>query len=170
MISPAVLFVRSRTHYADLGCDCYDVKRNALSFKGGVPVIAHPPCRSWSRLSHFAKPVAGERELAIWAIDQVRRNGGVLEHPLDSRLWKEAGCLSFGVRDLAGGVLVPVMQSWFGHRAPKRTGLYIVGPVPDLPYDDNLAVGRIENMGVAERERTPLPFAQFLVDLARACA
>lgn len=169
-MNPAALFVRKDTHYSALGCDCYDVERDALTWQGGVPCIAHPPCRSWSRLSHFAKPLPGERELALWAMDKVRRFGGVLEHPLDSRLWRETGCLSYGVRDLHGGVLVPALQSWWGHRAPKRTGFYICGPVPELPYSDELAVGRIENMNVAERERTPLQLATWLVQTAKACA
>lgn len=169
-MSPAALFVRKDTHYAALGCDCFDFERDAKTWQGGTPCIAHPPCRSWSRLSHLAKPLPGERELAIWAMAMVRQFGGVLEHPLDSRLWAHSSCRSYGVRDNHGGVLVPVLQSWWGHRAPKRTGLYIVGPVPELPFSDDLASGRIENMNVAERERTPFELARWLVDVAKACA
>lgn len=91
---------------------------------------------------------------------------------ITSRLWKESFCLSFGVRDDFGGVLLPLNQSWFGHLAPKPTALYIVGcAVPDLAqhYSDELAVGRIENMSTAQRETTPLPFARFLVDLVNTC-
>lgn len=166
----AALFVRKDTHYAALGCDCYDADRNALSWQGGAPGVFHPPCRSWSRLSHMAKPAPGERELAIWAMAMARQHGGVVEHPLDSRLWAASGCGSFGVRDRFGGVLLPVYQSWWGHRAPKRTGFYVVGPVPDLPYSDQLPAGRIENMNVAERERTPFDLARWLVQVAGACA
>lgn len=166
----AALFVRADTPYRALGCDCYDFERDALTWQGGCPAVAHPPCRSWSRLSHFAKPRPGERELALWAVEQVRQFGGVVEHPLDSRLWAAAGCSSYGVRDQRGGVLVPVMQSWWGHRAPKRTGLYIVGPVPQIPYVEGMPAGRIENMGRPERERTPRDLASWLVDVARACA
>lgn len=166
----AALFVRKVNHYAALGCDCYDFDRNALTWSGGAPGIFHPPCRSWGQLSHMAKPRPGERELALWAMAQVRRWGGVLEHPYASRLWRESGCSRFGIRDSHGGVLVPVMQSWFGHRAPKKTALYIVGPVPDLTWcQDKPTVTTVERMGRPERERTPKAFAAWLVDLARAC-
>ncbi|WP_287802846.1 hypothetical protein, partial [Diaphorobacter sp.] len=156
----AALFVRKVNHYAALGCDCYDFDRNALTWPGGAPGIFHPPCRSWGQLSHMAKPRPGERELALWAMAQVRRWGGVLEHPYASRLWRESGCSRFGIRDSHGGVLVPVMQSWFGHRAPKKTALYIVGPVPDLTWcQDKPTVTTVERMGRPERERTPKAFA-----------
>ncbi|EJE52909.1 hypothetical protein PMI14_02388 [Acidovorax sp. CF316] len=166
----AALFVRKRNHYAALGVDCYDFDRDALTWQGGCPGIFHPPCRSWSQLSHMAKPRPGEKELAIWAMQKVREFGGVVEHPYNSRLWAHSGCLGFGLRDQYGGVLVPVMQSWFGHRAPKRTSLYIVGPVPEIPYvADAPTVTTVERMGRAERERTPEQFASWLVELAERC-
>ena len=168
----AALFVRANSHYKALGLDCYDFERDALTWPGGSPGIFHPPCRSWGRYHHVAKPRAGEKDLARWAMTNVRRFGGVVEHPITSRLWKESFCLSFGVRDDFGGVLLPLNQSWFGHLAPKPTALYIVGcAVPDLAqhYSEELAVGRIENMSTAQRETTPLPFARFLVDLVNTC-
>lgn len=167
----AALFVRKTNHYADLGVDCYDAERNALTWQGGCPGVFHPPCRSWGKLSHFAKPRDGERELAIWAMKMVREHGGVLEHPKTSRLWAESGCLSPGIRDAHGGVIVPVLQSWWGHRAPKETYLYVVGPVPEVPYlADAPTSTTIERMGRAERERTPAALASWLVDVAKACA
>lgn len=166
----AALFVRADNHYANLGVDCYDAKRDALTWPGGSPGIFHPPCRAWGQLSHFAKPRADERELSLWAMQQVRRWGGVLEHPFASRLWAASGCGGFGIRDQFGGVLVPVLQRWWGHRADKKTCLYIVGPVPDLTWcEDAPSVTTVERMGRAERERTPQAFAAWLVDLARAC-
>lgn len=166
----AALFVRKDNHYAALGCDCYDADRDALTWQGGAPGIYHPPCRSWGQLSHFAKPREGERELAIWAMRKVRQFGGVLEHPIGSALWKEAGCLGYGMRDQHGGVLIPVLQSWWGHRAPKKTGLYIVGPIPELPYAEApKTFVPVEDMGKAERERTTPSFAAWLVDVARSC-
>lgn len=165
----AALFVRKVNHYAQLGADCYDEKRDARTWQGGVPAVFHPPCRAWGQLSHFAKPRPGEAELSIWAMAMVRRFGGVLEHPYCSRLWAASGCRSFGVRDASGGVLIPVMQSWWGHRAPKKSCLYVVGPVPVLPYDELAAKTTVERMGRPERERTPPAFAKFLFDLAGAC-
>ena len=167
----AALFVRKTTHYAELGCDCYDAERNALTWSGGCPGIFHPPCRSWANLAHFAKPREGERELALWAMAKVREFGGVLEHPFNSKLWREAGCLSPGVRDQHGGILVPVLQSWWGHRAAKKSCIYVVGPLPEIPYlADAPTATTVERMGRAERERTPPALASWLVEVARACA
>jgi hypothetical protein len=116
----------------------------------------------------MAKPVEGERELAIWAMHHVRGFGGVLEHPITSKLWQEADCLGWGIRDQWGGVLVPIAQSAFGHRAPKHTGLYMVGiNIPEVPPPGE-ASGLVEFMGRPERERTPLALAKWLVDLVGA--
>jgi len=169
----AALFVRKKNHYSGLGCDCFDFDRDALTWRGGQPGVFHPPCRSWSQLSHMAKPRPGERELALWSIEKVREFGGVVEHPYNSRLWATVGCLSFGVRDQFGGVLFPVYQSWFGHLAPKKTSLYLVGaPVPELAHFIAAAVPpvrTVESLCRASRERTPPAFARFLFDLAESC-
>lgn len=88
----AVLFARADSTYKTLpGTDVWDIERDAKLWPGGAPVVAHPPCRAWGRLRQFAKPRKGERQLAIWSVRQVRRFGGVLEHPVGSLLWKKAG-------------------------------------------------------------------------------
>lgn len=167
----AALFVRRDSHYKAMAdVDCYDEDRDALTWPGGCPGIFHPPCRTWGNLSQFVKsaPVY-ERGLALWSMAMVRRYGGVLEHPITSKLWREAGCLSPGFRDRHGGVFVTVNQADFGHRAQKATGLYIVGaPVPQLPFDLAGCSATVEGMGKAERERTPEPFAALLVHIARS--
>jgi hypothetical protein len=120
----AVLFARSDSIYRTLpGCDVWDAERDALRWPGGAPVVAHPPCRAWGSLRHFAKPEPGERELAVWAVDRVREWGGVLEHPQASRLWPELGlpCPRKRERDSWGGWTLPIWQSWWGHRADKAT-------------------------------------------------
>lgn len=169
----AVLFARPGSIYFELAADVYDRSRDARTYAGHLPVVAHPPCRAWGRLSHMAKPRHDERDLALWAVQQVRRCGGVLEHPAASRLWPEAGLPAPGLRDSLGGFTLPVLQSWWGHRAPKRTLLYICGirpgDVPPIPFELGEPAGRIELMGRAERERTPAPFASWLLDLASMC-
>lgn len=131
----AVLFARSDSIYKTIpGLDVYDMDRDARSYSGGLPVIAHPPCRAWGRLRKFAKPRSDEKDLAFFAVDQVRKNGGVLEHPESSSLWAAADLprpASNRIEiDAYGGWTLAIAQFWFGHRAMKRTWLYIVGVPP----------------------------------------
>lgn len=193
-LSIAVLFARRDSLYKSLpGCDVYDEDRNALTWPGGSPLIAHPPCRAWGALSHFAKPVPGEKELALWAVDQVRQWGGALEHPVASRLWPAKELPAPGRVDRFGGWTLAVDQDWWGHRAQKRTKLYIVGvdprDVPVMPFkieEPSHVVAQARSLpggsrkvkgaqgwrpevSKAERERTPPDFARWLVDLVRRC-
>jgi hypothetical protein len=184
----AVLFARSDSVYKSLPeCDVYDIDRDARSWAGGCPVVAHPPCRAWGRLRHFAKPRPDEKDLAFFAIDVVRKFGGVLEHPHASTLWPTANLPPPGKVDSFGGWTLPIVQKWWGHRAEKKTLLYIVGcdpcEIPDLPYvmgeashtvttskrrDANGKRAR-PGMHTKEREHTPEQLAKWLVELAKRC-
>lgn len=166
----AALFTCRSGPYASLGCDVFDLARDARTFRLDRPVVAHPPCRAWGRLRHFSKPREDERDLALWAIWVVRVCGGVVEHPAASRLWQFVG-LRAGVRDQFGGLLTFVHQDGYGHRAPKPTGLYCVGCRVELPPALYVpGSGRVERMGRQERERTPVPFARALVAAALEAA
>lgn len=58
------------------------------TFQGGMPIVGHPPCRSWSAFCrHQAKPLLGEKELAPFVVEHLRKCGGVMEHPAHSTLW-----------------------------------------------------------------------------------
>lgn len=104
-------------------------------------------------------------------MEKVRIFGGILEHPYNSKLWSASHCTNWGTRDEFGGILLPVYQNWWGHRALKKTGLYIVGPVPKLPYEKTLnPTCEIELMGVKEREKTPENMAIFLAEHVKNCA
>lgn len=182
----AVLFARRDSVYKTLpGCDVYDKERDALTWRGGSPVVAHPPCRLWGRLRHFAKSPDEEveRAAALWAVSQVRKWGGVLEHPQGSTLWPAAGLPEPGARDEFGGFTIAVSQWWWGHKADKLTWLYICGTspgsTPQMPY----RIGEPEyvvqsrkrqdyrpHISKAEREHTPLELAKWLVELARIAA
>lgn len=176
----AVLFAREDSIYKTLTrCDVWDIERDARKWPGGAPVVAHPPCRAWGQLKHFAKPRNGEKELALWAVEQVRRFGGVLEHPFKSSLWPAAGLPEPGKRDAFGGWTLPINQHWFGHRAEKKTLLYLVGIEParvpeiQLRLDEPTHVintskraGRKPEVTKAEREHTPQMLAEWLVELA----
>jgi hypothetical protein len=127
----AVLFACKNSNYNALSaCDVWDISRDARNYCGDLPVIAHPPCRAWAGLRHMAKPRHDEKELALFAVDQVRRCGGVLEHPSRSQLWSAAGLPPPGVIDSFGGFTFPIFQHDFGHRAQKSTLLYICGIPP----------------------------------------
>jgi hypothetical protein len=183
----AALFVRADSIYKTMpGVDCYDIDRDARTWPGGCPVVAHPPCRAWGSLRQFAKPRKGERLLATWSVRQGRRWGGVLEHPKASRLWPRAKLPKPGQRDAHGGWTLPIHQNWFGHRATKATLLYIVGieprDIPRMPMvlgngthvikrdtRPNRRVRQEKHCTKAEREHTPPAFASWLVDLARRC-
>ena len=78
----AILFARADSCYKALsGCDVYDMERDARTYDGPRPVVAHPPCRAWGRLKHMANPRPDERNLARvrgGAIAVHRRNVGVV--------------------------------------------------------------------------------------------
>ena len=152
----AALFTCRSSPYRALGLDCYDLARDALSYTGAGRVIAHPPCRSWGRYSHVAKARPGEYDLALWALDLVRRNGGVLEHPRSSKLWRHVQ---------PGETTLVIRQCDFGHRAEKETRLFYakMPPLPALPDPYSGPLVPVELMGRQERERTPLLLAQWLV-------
>jgi len=185
-VTVAVLFARRDSVYKALpGCDVFDRDRNALNWNGGCPVVAHPPCRAWGQLRHFANPRPGERRLTVWALAQVRKHGGVLEHPIQSLIFKRADMPAIGERDSFGGWLFPVTQHWFGHKAEKKTLIYVCGAdpatVPAYPlvlgsatHTIGLYSGRDRTRSrpdcpKADREHTPLAFAQWLVELASTC-
>ena len=169
----SVLFARRDSIYKSLsGCDVWDADRDARRFVGSGPVIAHPPCRGWGRMKGFAKPEPGELELGRFAVDVVRRNGGVLEHPAGSTLWraKDMPRPTMG-KDEFGGYTIHVNQSDFGHRAQKATWLYIVGcevaDLPRAPVELGIPDRLVEQLGRAAREHTPERLAKWLVEVAR---
>jgi len=190
-----VLFVRSDSIYKTLpGVECYDEARDARTWPGGCPVVAHPPCRGWGQLAHMSNATDAERALAVWSVGQVRRWGGVLEHPATSLLWAACDLPRPGAgRDAAGGFSLAVEQHWWGHLARKRTLLYVCGcepsDVPAMPLtlteppcilgtsgrrrDGTRKVGRPNlprGNKDAAREATPPAFAAWLVELARKCS
>jgi hypothetical protein len=168
----AALFVCPTSPYWDLpGVECYDEQRDARTYLGGVPVIAHPPCRGWGQLRSMSKHLPAELELARFSVSVVRTWGGVLEHPARSTLWADQA-LPLPGRSDGYGYTMAIEQGDFGHRAPKATWLYVCGAGnyrPALPIVLGDRVCRVEWMGRAERERTPLPLARWLVDLASRC-
>jgi hypothetical protein len=184
----AVLFARADSIYKTMeGVDVYDMARDARTFQGGAPIVGHPPCRAWGALSHMkrVKPRQDEKALAPWCVAQIRQDGGVLEHPKGSKLWRYLGlpepdCLP----DEYGGFTLLIDQYDWGHLAHKATRLYIcglsMGDVPPMPPPNTAPTqwsiaGASPNGGVkgthritdAQREHTPPALAEWLVELAR---
>ena len=158
------LCVSPNSVYKQLGVECYDYKRNARTFIGKNPVIAHPPCRGYSaHMAHFAKPAPGEKDLALFCTEQIARNGGVLEHPAHSRF----------VRLFEGNPqwkICKLNQSWFGYPTKKKTWLLMPAhySVPEFPfvlesYGKDKQI--FEHMSAKRRSHTTVQFATWLITL-----
>jgi hypothetical protein len=130
----SILFARQDSVYKAMGLDVWDIDRDARKWPGGNPSICHPPCRAWGQLSHMANPREDEKELAIFSVNMIRQFGGVLEHPRASKLWKEMKLPKGQQVDKWGGYTLCIDQHAFGHKARKRSLLYVVGvPRRELP-------------------------------------
>jgi hypothetical protein len=190
------LFVASDSIYKALDCDCYDAERNALTYAGNAPVVAHPPCQLWGKMAKVNHVRWGgvhnrpgnDGGCFRFALDAVNRCGGVLEHPAETYAWKAHGLPyppGFGWTRWKQGWVCEVWQSAYGHRAQKRTWLYYCGVNPpealrwDRPkgthqvgHEDR---GRRVNtnkptLGKREANATPPEFARALISLAGRAA
>lgn len=179
MRTVAALYIDPRGPYPKMpGVDCWDESRDARRYSGPAPVVAHPPCGPWSRLRYFCKHQP--RDCAIIAVEQVRRWGGVLEHPECSLLWRDQQLpVPGGFPDQYGGWSIEVDQVSWGHKARKRTWLYIVGvaPVDITPRRGGIPTHCVNSrsrdtalleLSAAGRRRTPPLFAEWLVSIARS--
>lgn len=183
----AALYIDPKGPYCTLpDVDPWDAERDASLYAGPWPVVAHPPCGRWSVLKGMCKQADEVKALAPLAVEQVRRWGGILEHPAQSELfWFDTGLhlpSPGGLPDAWGGRTIQVDQCRWGHPARKKTWLYMVGIDPAAvvipPWKEPTAVidcssGRKgPNKGVvhvpkAQRHLTPSAFAEWLVALAR---
>lgn len=177
----SVLCAAPRSVYRDLpGVEVYDRRRDARTFAGDTPIVAHPPCRGWSaKTRHQAKPEPGEMDLGLWCVEQLRRCGGVLEQPAFSHLFAAAGLPRPGNpgewrRD--GEVWsIAVWQAWWGYPMRKATWLAFCR----VPYNAVQIPFRLHSRGNdrraeqvmsrQQRSATPRDFAEWLVSLARLC-
>lgn len=192
----AALYVQTGGVYYGLpGVDPWDEQRDARRYAGPHPVVAHPPCERWCSLAKFVKHVYGyavgdDGGTFAAALRDVREWGGVLEHPAHSLAWREfslprpqRGCWTRTLLDQ--GWVTEVSQVAYGHRARKRTWLYYVGESAPTALnwsepEPTMVVGhcrktsggtllRCNKKRLTKREssRTPLPFRDALISLAR---
>lgn len=180
-IDVAALYVDPKGPYPKLVADWYDEARDARTYAGPLPIVAHPPCGPWGRLRHLYR--GSEHDCAPRAVAQVRTFGGVLEHPAGSLLWNGMDMSRPGwAPDAWGGWTIEVCQCDWGHPARKRTWLYIVGtdnlpPRPPPREPTHWASGSrnaprgpvppgIKVCSAQQRRRTPVAFAEWLIELA----
>lgn len=156
-----VLCVMENSNYYKIpGLDLWDINRDAYNFKHSEfqfnKIIAHPPCQQWGCLKKFAHENKREKELAVYCLELVQKNGGILEHPLGSTLFKECG--------ITKGI-IKVRQSWWGYEAHKETLLYFNQVKPIMyPITYDIAPKKVQNMDKKQRSKTPLKMCQWLVN------
>jgi len=154
--------------------DVYDKQRDARTWPGGTPIVAHPPCRAWSaHCSHQAKPETGEKDLGLWCVEQVIKHGGILEQPAHSRLWKAANLPLPTAPNRYPLWTAEVWQAWWGHPLRKATWLLFskipasVVYYPFLLHPEGNDRRAEQLMSHAARSATPLAFADWLISTAR---
>lgn len=189
--SVAALFVVDGGPYSDqLGVDAWPESRDARTYAGPHPVVAHPPCAAWGAYSKPTPASTARGPLRgadggcfASALASVLRWGGVLEHPARSHAWS-----AFGLErpPIGGGwswchgdrYVCEVEQGHYGHAARKKTWLFYVSPSlpPALAWGESSPAARpgpshrrgiVERMSKRQRKVTPPAFRDMLLQLAR---
>jgi len=127
------------------------------------------------------------------ALEAVHKWGGVLEHPEASHAWRHFGLFApdrFGgwtKADFGPGWTCCVEQGHYGHRARKATWLYAAHvDLPVLKWGSSgtrarldvgyhsaeerrraIKTGVCQRLSKRQREATPIPFRDLLLDIAR---
>lgn len=188
----AALYVQPNGVYASMsGVDAWPEARDARSYAGPAPVVAHPPCQRWGRLgvANYAR-WGGEHNRPgndggcfASALASVKAWGGVLEHPADSLAWPVHGLAKpppRGWGKSGDGWTCEVWQSAYGHKARKRTWLYYRGDREPLEarwdrlpgthqvgFQDQRGKARNKpTLSKAEANATPPAFREYLLSLA----
>ena len=135
----ALYVIKNGPYYGLDGVDPWDESRDARTYEGPYPVVAHPPCARWGRYWGGAPTTWPRLKLGddggcfMHALRAVRQFGGVLEHPEGSHAWRAFGLNApprqgaWIVADFMGGWTCCVEQGAYGHQARKATWLYARG-------------------------------------------
>lgn len=180
----AALYVETGGVYFGVdGVDPWDITRDARTYAGPWPVIAHPPCSTWGRYR-----TGDDGGCFHAALSAVRNYGGVLEHPADSRAWMAYGLRAPDAGWTPAGDFIGwtcrIEQGHYGHRARKATWLYAAHvELPSLPWHRSAAqikprpgrdpvrerrIGAVQRMSRKARARTPIAFRDLLIAIARS--
>lgn len=188
----AAIFVQEDGCYSsDPRIDAWPESRDARTYPGGMPVVAHPPCQLWGAMAsvNYAR-WGGEHNRPgndggcfQSALNSVNSCGGVLEHPAKTRAWAAHGLtkpVAIGWQPCGEGWVCEVWQSAYGHRANKATWLYYRGALrpPELKwdrirgthqigfYDQRGKAANKPTLGKREANATPIEFKEALISLA----
>ena len=169
----AALYVQPDGVYAGLdGVEAWDEARDARTYAGPWPVVAHPPCQRWGRFWHGSTRKPHQFKLGddggcfAAALASVRAWGGMLEHPCDSHAWAAFGLTKpsrkggwIPARDGLGWTCC-VYQGHYGHMAGKPSWLYAVvadpSTLPDLhrgPCEQRIHPTALAKHGYAKARR-----------------
>ena len=189
----AALYVETGgCYYGINGVDPWDEARDARTYAGPHPVVAHPPCQLWVNMAgvnfkRYGGPhnrPGNDRGCFAAAMNAVMKYGGVLEHPAGTFAWQ-----TFGLHapDRSGWAkcrghwsdywVCEVWQSAYGHRARKRTWLMYCGDKEpfDLRWSKEPGTPQIgwfdrnkPTLSKREASATPPAFRDMLIMLARS--
>jgi hypothetical protein len=190
-VTVAALYVDPNGVYANLpDVEVWDEVRDARTYQGPWPVVAHPPCNRWGQLARvnharYGTPLGEDGGCFRAALAAVRRFGGVLEHPAHTLAWPTYGLPhprpgSWQQPFDDPGYVTEVSQVAYGHPARKRTWLYLVGEPVALDWREpphTHVVGAGIHTGEstwAPRDensmRTPPAFRDVLLAMARTAS
>lgn len=169
------------SNYLSLNVECFDEKRDALTFTGDNPVICHPPCRLFGRLYKSSTAPGCERLLGIFSVLMVQKNGGIVEQPAGSKLWALTNISRSTTPDKFNGYIISINQFWFGYPCIKKTDLYVCGcPLNSLPalplrfdaVQRTIDTSRSNKKIVTKQQRseTTTQLAEWLISIARLCS
>jgi hypothetical protein len=183
-VTVAALYVETGGAYFALpGVEPYDQARDARTYSGPWPVVAHPPCNRWSTMGlcrpghvRYGGSDGGCFEAALEA---VRAFGGVLEHPRYTYAWERFALPEPPTEGWAQSFLDPgwscELDQWhYGHAFRKPTWLYYVGPPPPMAWGlaprGTKGTHNAHHWGGGTRSTSPPAFRDALLALARLAA
>lgn len=169
----AALYVEPQGVYVGVpGVDPWDEARDARTYAGPHPVVAHPPCQRWGRFWHGSTRKPHQYKLGddggcfANALRALYQWGGVLEHPAHSKAWDH-----FRLKKPQAGAgwqldaetmawVCYVEQGHYGHASRKPTWLLAVGlhrkDLPELNWtkgEQRLPAWMVERYGYEKARR-----------------